>query len=229
MENVRQGGETPDMPPHQLEALSLLPSDKPVVLFARHSLRELAPHGSVNYKLPLTPQGIALAKYWGAQIGRPVTGFYSSPVGRCVDTALHMADGLDIELDVIQEGYLMEPGCYVMEIEKVGKTFLDLGPVGFANEHFQKGLPGVLSPKAGAKKLLDYFQERLCESQGLRIHVSHDTILAAFVYCLLQRQTLEEDDWPQMMEGIFLWFDENQLHWIWRGEPGKLPLDFFNE
>jgi hypothetical protein len=29
---------------------------------------------------------------------------------------------------------------------------------------------------------------------------------------------ISERDWPWMMEGLWLWFDERELHWIWRGE-----------
>ena len=73
--------------PRLLEALNLLPKDKPVHLLTRHSVRELAKNGFADYRLPLTPEGIDMAREWGTQLARPVEAFYSSPVGRCVNTA----------------------------------------------------------------------------------------------------------------------------------------------
>ena len=230
-----------NLPEHQLDALlALPPADIPVVLFARHSIRELAAHGSVNYQLPLTQEGIDLAKAWGARFQRKVTNFFSSPVQRCVDTAELMAEGMAFKGEVTKHKYLVEPGCYVIEMQKVGHRFLELGPVGFANEHFALGFPGVLSPEEGAKKLLSHFIENLCPEGGMSIHISHDTILAAFVYCLLQKGLLSDADWPEMMEGIFLWF-ENANHdpinprletsvyvrWIWRGQSDYRKLQDF--
>ena len=80
--------------PNLEPSLALLPADKPVILLTRHSLRELAPNNGVpSYDLPLTPEGVVLAEQWGRRLDRPISAFYSSPVGRCVDTAKAMSLG----------------------------------------------------------------------------------------------------------------------------------------
>ncbi|HQV81239.1 MAG TPA: histidine phosphatase family protein [Agitococcus sp.] len=208
-------------------ALLALPSNKPVVLFTRHSLRELAPNnGLPSYDLPLTPQGVLLAEQWGGRLNRPIKAFYSSPVGRCVDTAKAMSRGAGIELAIEQSTVLVEPGCFVQNIRKVGPLFLQMGPLAFANHHFKEAMDGILSPKAGAAKLIQHFyQSQQVHAQGdLIVHVSHDTILAAFIYHLLQQQHITEDDWPWMMEGAWLWFDNSTLYWLWRGTQGQVDL-----
>ena len=92
-------------------ALLVLPPDKPVILFTRHSLRELAPNNGIpSYDLPLTPEGIVLAEQWGERLNRPIKAVYSSPVGRCVDTAKAMSRGAGIELPITQTNVLVEPG-----------------------------------------------------------------------------------------------------------------------
>ncbi|HBC18890.1 MAG TPA: histidine phosphatase family protein, partial [Alcanivorax sp.] len=102
--------------PRLLEALNLLPKDKPVHLLTRHSVRELAKNGFADYRLPLTPEGIDMAREWGTQLARPVEAFYSSPVGRCVNTAIAMAEGarkagLIAEIpEVTTDTTLVEPG-----------------------------------------------------------------------------------------------------------------------
>jgi hypothetical protein len=76
-----------------------------------------------------------------------------------------------------------------------------------------------------AKLIQHFYQSQQGHSEGdLIIHVSHDTILAAFIYHLLQQQHISEHDWPWMMEGAWLWFDNSALYWLWRGTQGQVDL-----
>ncbi|MED5238083.1 MAG: histidine phosphatase family protein [Pseudomonadota bacterium] len=217
--------------PRLLEALNLLPKDKPVHLLTRHSVRELAKNGFADYRLPLTPEGIEMARDWGSKLNRPVETFYSSPVGRCVNTAKAMAEGAvkaglmaqapeEIEVDTT----LVEPGCYVVDINEVGPTFFKLGAFRFLNQHLQEPFEGMLSPAEGRAKLAAYLQEREPEPGNLNVHVTHDTILAVLVAELHGRRQITEDDWPWMMEGLWVWFSPGQMHWIWRGDHGRCAL-----
>jgi broad specificity phosphatase PhoE len=215
------------LPPTLEPSLLALPRHKPIILFTRHSLRELAPNNGIpSYDLPLTPQGVLLAEQWGARLSQQLAAFYSSPVGRCVDTAQAMARGAKKSLNIMQTTLLVEPGCFVYDIKKAGVLFLKMGAVSFANHHLTTNIAGVLSPKDGAKKLIEHFyQSQQGYNQGeIIVHVSHDTILAAFIYHLLQKSYLDEQDWPQMMEGAWLWFDETRLYWLWRGQQGHVNL-----
>ncbi|MDX1694509.1 MAG: histidine phosphatase family protein [Ketobacteraceae bacterium] len=205
--------------PDLLKSFDRLPGNQPVAFLTRHSLREQPKNGFANYEVPLTAEGVALAEALGKAIERPVAGFYSSPVQRCVDTARAMAEGLGYREATIHETpYLVEPGSYVQEIEKVGRLFFKLGPVAFASKHLKGEVRGVLSPEQGTLQILRHLKETLGEGNELTVHVTHDTILAAFVYCLLGHDELDDSHWPWMMEGVFVWFDEGQVHWIWRGE-----------
>lgn len=218
--------------PRLQDALPLLPIDRPVHLLTRHSVRELAKNGFADYRLPLTPEGVAMARDWGRQLPRPVAAFHSSPVGRCVDTALAMYEGgrerglAGHDLEVRHETVLVEPGCYVEDIMRVGPLFFELGAVGFINRHLQGDLAGVLEPEAGLYKLGQYLREREPGGGELAVHVTHDTILAAFMAGLAGREQISEADWPWMMEGAWLWFEDERLHWVWRGEPGIRALPF---
>ena len=67
---------------------------------------------------------------------------------------------------------------------------------------------------------------------GLSLAVSHDTILAAIVAVISGHAHIGQDDWPEMMEGAFLWFEgehflASQLKWIWRGQLGQLDIQDF--
>lgn len=217
-----------DLHPALIPSLGLLPAG-PVSLLTRHSLREINSHGPVSYDLPLTPEGVVLAERWGGLLRRPISRLCSSPVGRCVDTALAMARGAgQAGLEVVHTRQLVEPGCYVEHMHEVGPLFQQLGPVSFANRHFAlPPLVGILSPEAGAARLLQHLHEHQGEPGSLSVHVTHDTILAAFIYHLIGQAELVDDDWPWMMEGAWLWFEGRQLHWLWRGQHGEGELESY--
>ncbi|KAF0805842.1 phosphoglycerate mutase [Alcanivorax sp. S71-1-4] len=211
-------------------AFELLPTQHAVHLLTRHSVREQAQNGFADYRLPLTPEGVALARDWGARLPRPVSAFYSSPVGRCLDTARAMHEGglaaglVDGPLALEQVGDLVEPGCYVQDIRLAGPLFFELGVVGFINRHLAGDLDGVLSPADGLGKLTRYLHARQPPAGSMAVHVTHDTILAAFTAGLRARGEISDEDWPWMMEGLWLWFEAGHLHWIWRGEPGRITV-----
>ena len=215
------------------ESLSLIPEDKPVSLLTRHSIREEPENFNAHYKLPLTEQGIALANYWGGL--QPFSHFqlYSSPVGRCIETAHHMHDGRHNKHKTVQEmSVLAEPGCFIEDISimrKVGKVFVEEGPIPFINQMISGNFQQHLSVKAGIRKLLEHIKAEQAEQnlQQLNIHVSHDTILAAFVYSLLKQDSINLDDWPRMMEGVYLWFDDTYVHGVWRGKIFNSALNEF--
>lgn len=214
-----------DLHPALIPSLDLLPAG-PVSLVTRHSVREMNSHGPASYDLPLTPEGVALAERWGGLLRRPISRLCSSPVGRCVDTALALARGAgQPALEVVQTRQLVEPGCYVEHMREVGPLFQSLGAVSFANRHFAlPPLQGILTPQAGAARLLQHLREHEGEPGSLSVHVTHDTILAAFIYHLIGQAELLDEDWPWMLEGAWLWFDAGQVHWLWRGRHGQRAL-----
>jgi len=124
--------------PKQLAMLEKLPEDKHVFLLTRHSIREPSEGELVGYQLPLTEEGVALARCWGKELNRPFHRIYSSPVGRCVDTASHMLDGADHGASVETDMRLTEPGCFVHDLSKAGPVFMSEGPLGFINKHINE-------------------------------------------------------------------------------------------
>lgn len=215
--------------PRLHDALQRLPADRPAHLLTRHSVRELAENGFADYRLPLTPEGVNMAREWGARLERPIRAFYSSPVARCVDTARALAEGaleaglIGARPEVITDSTLVEPGCYVEDINRVGPTFLKMGAMRFLNQHLKTPFEGMLSPAAGRAKLAAYLLEREPAPGELTVHVTHDTILAVLVAELEGRDAIDEEHWPWMMEGLWVWFDEDRMNWVWRGEHGSRP------
>lgn len=220
-------------------SLSMLPKNTAISLLTRHSIREEPENYNAHYKLPLTEEGIALAAYWGALQPFEKFHLFSSPIGRCLETAFHMHRGSYVELEsaqgsanIQQVSLLAEPGCFIADreiMQKVGQIFVAEGPVSFLNHMMSGKFESYLSVKSGVGKLLEHFLEHQNDqsTEQLNIHVSHDTILAAFVYSLLGKTNLKQEDWPRMMEGVYLWFDETHVHGVWRGQVFKTHLQTF--
>lgn len=221
--------------PALLASQALLPHDTPVHLVTRHSIREQPDNQFADGSVPLTDEGRALAYAWGEHLQKPIMALYSSPIGRCVETAeLMLAGSLAKQvtpqaLPLQQTTALVEPGCFVTDIFAAGEYFFQLGARGFINQYLTDTIPGVLTPSEGVSKLATYLYYHQSQAGGLALHVTHDTVLAAFVYALKGSKSIQAADWPWMLEGLWCWFSAQGLHWVWRGEAGLLPLEFHEQ
>lgn len=275
------------LPPSMLHAIDLLPpTDIPVSLFTRHSLREMVSgQGLAGYDLQLTPQGRDLALHWGHYLtthsDRVIQHCISSPIQRCVDTAALMLQGasaqaLDrgiqtslepkfiqpepidsknseskisepktsepklnqsghIEPEIIEQGLLVEPGSFVVDIKLAAPYFREQGALGFINSFINQRLPGMKHPIGGVVDVLALlYHSQSQQTASLSLAVSHDTILAAILAVIAGRQNISPEDWPEMMEGMFVWFEgddfeHSRLKWIWRGQLGVLNIEEFKK
>lgn len=225
------------LPDSMFRSVELLPkNNQPVVLLTRHSLRELADsNGFASYKLPLTQTGRELAFDWGKWLAQnthlQLAACLSSPISRCVDTASLMLQGIQSTqntdttlLTIEQHNLLVEPGSFVLDIAQAGPHFKRQGALRFINCFLRQQLPGMKLPVMGAQDILRLLFEHLPQQDNrLLLAVSHDTILAALFAIMHVRTTINQQDWPDMMEGAFIWFEgeafeSSIVHWVWRGQ-----------
>lgn len=237
------------LPSSMLKAIDLLPDEKtPVTLFTRHSIRQVVDgQGLAGYDLQLTEQGRELAQSWGAYLihntDRIIQHCISSPIQRCVDTAALMIQGADDltrknnthRIEIVEQGLLVEPGSFVLDIKQAAPYFKKQGAIGFINSFVQNALPGMKHPISGVVDVLELiYNTHPAHSHGLSLAVSHDTILAAIIAVISGRNQVDRDDWPKMMEGLFVWFEgdnfiDSKLKWIWRGEVSELNIREFQQ
>jgi broad specificity phosphatase PhoE len=233
------------LPSSMLQALPLLPDlHQPLILLTRHSVRErTSGQGFASYDLPLTPAGRQLAEDWGhhlaEQTGRWIAACLSSPIQRCIDTATLMLDGQsrhDSALTappVHTTALLVEPGSFVVDVVQAGPLFRQHGPLNFINHFLDNALPGMKQPHQGVFDILALLHAHQSHAHStLLLAVSHDTILAALLAVMAGHARITWDDWPDMMEGVFLWFegetfDQSHLHWVWRGQQFRHPIQGF--
>lgn len=217
------------LPPSMVESVRLLPKDKRLILFTRHSLRVASDkNGFASYDLPLTPNGRVLAQDWGRWLAEHLeysmdVDSISSPIQRCIDTAVLMQEGAGIARQVSHQALLVEPGSLVVDVKEAGQIFKQIGALNFINRFLANDLVGTKTPAKGALDLLALLFQHQPQQGHLFVAVSHDTLLSAFLAVLMKTKVIDWNDWPKMMEGVFLWFDdkpfsEASVHFIWRGK-----------
>lgn len=218
------------LPESMINSVKQLPSqNERLILFTRHSLRERSNgEGFASADLPLTSKGRVLAKSWGRWLDEHLS--YSmdahsiaSPIGRCVDTAKLMQEGAGVQKPIIHQSLLVEPGSLVIDAKVAGAKFKEIGALNFINAFLQNSLESTKPANKGALDLLYLLYENQPEPGHLSLAVSHDTLLSAFLGVMMQSNAITWEDWPKMMEGIFIWFDEKPFqestaNLIWRGK-----------
>lgn len=237
------------LPKSMLQAIELLPDRSvPLTLFTRHSIRELVDgRGLAGYDLQLTEQGRALAYTWGKHLiehtGRVIQYCMSSPIQRCVDTAALMIEGADVvspapnthHIEIVEKSLLVEPGSFVLDIHQAAPFFKEQGALGFINSFVNNALPGMKHPIIGVFDVLELLYNAHPQQQNsLSLAVSHDTILAAIIAVISGKKQIAKEEWPEMMEGVFVWFEgknflDSKLKWIWRGKVCELQIGDFQD
>jgi len=218
-----------------MSSVGLLPVDKRLILFTRHSLRERSDgNGFASYQLPLTPKGRVLAKSWGRWLAEHLpysldVDSISSPIGRCIDTAQLMQEGAGLRRDIAHQSLLVEPGSLVTEPEIANPIFKEIGVLNFINRFLQGNLEGTKNAYQGGLDLLSLFYQNQPQHGHLMLAVSHDTLLSAFLAVMLDMVEIDWNDWPKMMEGVFLWFDDKPFeqanaYFVWRGQVYIRPI-----
>lgn len=230
------------LPANMLDAVAFLPTHFPVVLLTRHSIREVVEaQGLAGYDLQLTSDGVTLAQAWGRYLALHGIKFVSantSPIQRCIDTSYYMLLGAGEhilpDLQQVNNPLLVEPGSFVLDIEQASPSFKQYGALGFVNAFLKGQVAGMKSVHSGVFDILTDLYHIAQQSRGMHLVVTHDTIIAIIYAHLASIGTLEQQDWPQMMEGMFLWFEgedllNSDLVWVWRGQIYRVAMtELFN-
>jgi len=141
-----------------------------------------------------------------------------------------MIKGAKASANVVIHEKLCEPGVYVSKMSIAGATFARVGPVEFVSRTLNSNVEGTFEPGEGSGRLLDWLMQIQPRGGEISLCITHDTILSTFVYDLAGKKNLQRKDWPWMLEGVFLWFDEDDIHWIWRGVSSRVSrLKYFEK
>lgn len=196
------------IPESLLNDLKRIPRDCPVALLMRHSARHPIVDPAQPYVAMLTEEGVRLAEELGGLLGKSFSPgrLLAAPVTRCQDTAAAIARGAGWPVDLRIEDCLSHPF---------------IAP---AWELVERGQVNGTLP-VEVRTTMNLLLGNTGRPPGLDVAVTHDTIVGAVVGALL-KAPVTGDFWPDILEGMFTWRDEKEVHVLWRGEERRLSKDY---
>lgn len=205
------------VPPSILHHLSRVPSDGPVALLLRHSVRDELPPDDVGYGLPITDVGQELAIELGSILGDRLKTLHTSPLARCVQTAEGLRSGAGVEVQIRPDDLLGDPGVFVLDCEKAWRHWQTVG-----HEAVMEGLvsqddpmPGMARPTEAARFLVHHMLGAANGVPGIHVFVTHDSLVTATAARFLGRR-FGTPEWPWFLEGALFWRDEQGFSGVYR-------------
>jgi broad specificity phosphatase PhoE len=205
------------MPPSMPRWLSEVPTDRPVALLLRHSVRPPLDPGDAGYTLPLTADGVRLATDLGRRLGGRLQTLHASPLLRCVQTAEALRAGASRRLTITEDRLLGDPGAFVHDSGLAWPNWQARGHEGVMAHLVREdcALPGMAAPEAAARFLALHMLTVAAGVPGVHVFVTHDSLVTATAARLL-REPFGGDAWPWYLEGAFFWRDGDDLHVAYR-------------
>ena len=209
---------------YMTEEAKLLPKDKNIKLFLRHSIRYEPVGNQTMESLLLTPEGIELARKIGKSLDWPVGDLYASTITRAQQTVQYIAEGAgcsDKKITLCDE-YVFPLGFrYAADVNHVGwYEYFHLLQI-----RDTKRINVTL--KDEVKPMLD----RIFKDEGkpgtldlIGSHDGHVIMLASALFDL--KNGSKGDNWCEYTEGIFFYGCRSDFYAIWRGETRRFK-DFY--
>jgi broad specificity phosphatase PhoE len=212
------------IPPSMPRWIGEVPTDRPVVLLLRHSVRNDLPQGDAGYTLPITEIGRQLGRELGASLASRLRTLRTSPLHRCVQTAEVLREGAGIDLPIENDHLLGDPGAYVLDGHRAWSNWQSLGHEGVMTQlvSCSEALPGMARPDEAARFLVHQMLAIVGDDPGIHVFVTHDSLVTATAARLLG-QPLGATEWPWYLEGAFFWRDGQGTHVAYRGHRGIRP------
>lgn len=209
------------IPPTLVQSLAAIPTDQPVALLLRHSVRDPIPEGETGNDLPLTDKGVEIARELGEKLKGRLSTLHTSPVRRCVQTAEHLRSGAGINCEIKLDRMLGDPGVFIEDAEVAGQNFQ-------TREYWEliaslvrgEKLIGMRHGPTAARQLTEHMLARIDGKPGVHIFVTHDYFLATLAAVGLALAS-DESLAPKFLDGVFIWQDA-QIHGRYKSNQGVI-------
>ncbi len=182
--------------------------------FIRHAHRLPFAPGDWGNEASITEEGREAAHLWGEtfHIGK-CTKIFSSPVKRCLQTAVEIENASGLDNSIETSHLLGEPGFYIHDAQAVSSVFQNYGIIEIlkmiVEGHF---LPGFFSFEEGCARMLRAILDQ--EEEG--ISITHD-MNVALLACFIFKESPSNEFLPHFLEGIVFTFDEKMVQIAYRG------------
>lgn len=211
------------IPPSVMRWLERTPADAPVAVLLRHSVRGPLPSEDSGYAVPLTAEGVRLARRLGGMLGDRLGTVHASPLPRCAQTADALRSGAGVDVPVVPDRLLGDPGVYVVDDRVAGSNWKTLGHEDVMRSLMtgDEALPGMADPDPAARHLVRHMLAIAGDRSGVHLFVTHDSVVTATVARLLGK-ALVKDDWPWYLEGAFFWRQGGDVVTAYRDGCGQI-------
>lgn len=198
---------------------SAIPAKENIKLLFRHSIRSSSAKSNEPNGLTLTREGEMMAQYFGRNIVYSIGTVICSHFRRCVQTVEQMQMGRNEEWIIHTDERL---SANLICPNEEGQSFI-----------FELGLKKVVCMLANGISLRGFNSADACissivdlvfstgnENGTLDLYCTHDIHIMLVIARLFRIEKLEEirDNWPYMLEGIYLWGRREDFYVTWRGQ-----------
>ncbi len=212
------------IPPSTLSWLERIPSDRPVAMLVRHSVRGYLPPGDAGYALPITDIGHQLARELGTKLRGRLRSVHASPLLRTMQTAQRLAEGAERDTEVVAASMFGLPGVFVVDERAADATWSKLGHEEVMRRlvHGDEVLPGCADAEPAARALVHHMLAASYGAPGVHAFVTHDSLVTATAARLLG-EPLTKYDWPWYLEAAFFWEEGGAVHVGYRERRRAVP------
>jgi broad specificity phosphatase PhoE len=180
-----------------------------ISLLLRHADRDDIPQGSFGNEILLNEKGKQNAQSFGEKFAeRKINKIFTSPIGRCVQTAEFITKGYGSSIEIIETIALGAPGLHITDEKDAGEFFMQHG-FDEMYKRFIQGeiIPGIPNINELNNRITNYINENTTEN-GTTIFITHD-MLIAFYHFSINKKVYTKDNWINYLTGLK--FTNNEL------------------
>lgn len=172
------------------------------LLIVRHAERHEISNDSIGNDISITEEGARQTQLFAKDLQGPVVSIKSSPVLRCMQTAITIADTLNLNREAIETSNLLgDPGFIIRDASLAWQSWREKG-CDKVNQHLLTGTetwPGFHDFHSATENMVDQIRNELVNNdQGTIIWITHDTMLATLASRVLP-EPLTMADWPHFL------------------------------
>lgn len=206
--------------PTMVQSAEIIPPDVNVKLILRHSYRPSIKGIDNSDNISLTIKGKEMAFKFGLGLCCPIGVIYSSQLLRCIQTCQFILKGTCISNTTTINTIDMRR-FYSSDLVLSEKTFHQEknGKLVVSKMLNNDILPGFISIEKCANRQLDFIFGIGNKKSTIDIFCTHDfqlMCLISWLYNYSSDVDLIRKEWPQMLEGVFIWGNRDDFYCVWR-------------
>jgi hypothetical protein len=207
---------------HMENATKKIPENANCKIIFRHSIRGKIDSG-VGRKVKLTDEGVELARFFGRNLETEIGFVASSSCDRNIQTCEEILLGAKCKREIIIAPNELE-GPQTKDKGLSDKVFEQYN---FANNEIiyqmkKDCLPGFNSVEDATKIMVDFMFANGNKENSVDLFCTHDfqmVILYAGLFNFAEtKDSIINNKWPMMLEGMIFWGNRNHFWCAWRGE-----------